>query len=61
MKLKEQMINCQAEFQDGLEKGVALCLKMINESLNTQYDSFGVALAHIYQMKTNLESKTDWK
>jgi hypothetical protein len=61
MKLKENLINCQEEFQEGLDKGVDLCLRMINDSLGTNYESFGIALARIYQMKSTLESKTDWK
>ena len=61
MKLKEQMINCQEEYQEGLDKGIDLCLDMINKSLNTDYQSFGVALANIEQMKYKIDSNTDWK
>lgn len=61
MKLKENLINCQAEFQEGLDAGVNLCLDMINKTLGTNYQSFGVALALIEQMKSNLESKNTWK
>ena len=28
MKLKEQMINCQAEYCEGLEKGVDICVSL---------------------------------
>lgn len=60
MKLKEHMINCQEEYQEGLDKGIDLCLDMINKSLNTEYKSFGVALAHIeFELKS--KQKTDWK
>jgi hypothetical protein len=60
MKLKEQMINCQAEFQEGLDTGVNLCLDMINKSLGTNFTAFGHALAHIeFELKSN--QKTDWK
>ena len=61
MKLKENLINCQNEFQEGLDTGVNLCLDMINKTLGTNYQSFGVALALIEQMKSNLESKATWK
>lgn len=61
MKLKEQMLNCQEEYQEGLDKGIDLCLDMINKSLGTNYQSFGVALANIEQMKYKIDSNTDWK
>jgi len=59
MKLKEHMINCQEEYQEGLDKGIDLCLDMINKSLDTNFTGFGQALAHIELMKSN--SNTDWK
>lgn len=59
MKLKEHMINCQEEYQEGLDKGIDICLDMINKSLNTNFTAFGHALAHIELMKSN--SNTDWK
>lgn len=61
MKLKEQMLNCQEEYQEGLDKGIDICLNMINKSLGTNYQSFGVALANIEQMKYKIDSNTDWK
>ena len=59
MKLKEQMINCQAEYREGLEKGVDICLDMINKALQTEFKSFGTALAHIetYYLYNELKSK----
>lgn len=54
------MINCQAEFQDGLNTGVEICLKMINQSLGTNFTAFGHALAHI-QFELESKQKTDWK
>jgi hypothetical protein len=61
MKLKEQMINCQAEFQEGLDTGVNLCLDMINKSLGTNFTVFGHALAHIEVELMKSNQKTDWK
>ena len=53
------MINCQEEYQEGLDKGIDICLDMINKSLDTKFTGFGQALAHIELMKSN--SNTDWK
>lgn len=61
MELKEQLRNSQENFQEGLDAGVNLCLNMINKTLGTNYQSFGVALALIEQMKSNLEAKSNWK
>ena len=49
------MLNATEAHQKGLDAGIELALKMINEALNIQAESLGAAIAHVEIMSRQLK------
>jgi hypothetical protein len=61
LKTNSEEIEMKSEYEQGIEAGLEIATKMINQELGTDFVSLGIILQHLWKVKMGYTSINDLK